>query len=70
MVVWCGTDEVFHITKDCEALTETFSGLTFDEAWLEDAMSGCPLCGADLYVDFSKLSPNATPAPAPSMPEA
>lgn len=65
MIVWCGDDEVFHITDECAALTETWTALPFDEAWLEDGMTGCALCGADLYVESGKLIPAATPVPAP-----
>lgn len=65
MAVWCGTDNVFHITDECAALTERWTGMTFEEAWLEEGMSGCILCGADLYAQEGKKAVAATPAPAP-----
>ncbi len=64
LAVWCGSDGVFHIDGECAALTSDWSGMTFEEAWLEDGMTGCPLCGADLYVE-AHMTSNPTPAPAP-----
>lgn len=65
LAVWCGTDETFHITDECAALTEAWTGLPFEEAWLEDGMIGCSLCGADLYVEDQIQNPVTTPVPAP-----
>ncbi|MEF9974033.1 MAG: hypothetical protein RR893_08915 [Clostridia bacterium] len=62
--VWCGTDDVFHIDGACPALTEKWVGRPFEEAWLEDSMTGCPLCGAALYVEDRKRTPEPTPVPA------
>lgn len=62
--VWCGSDNVFHIDGQCPALTDRWSGMTFEEAWLEDGMTGCPLCGADLYAE-ARMVANPTPVPAP-----
>ncbi|MEG1516590.1 MAG: hypothetical protein RSD95_17010, partial [Clostridia bacterium] len=62
--VWCGTDNVFHIDPACAALTEKWTGRPFEEAWLEDGMTGCPLCGAALYVEDRMRTPEATPVPA------
>ena len=66
LAVWCGTDGVFHIDGECAALTSDWTGMTFEAAWLEDGMTGCPLCGADLYVE-AHMTANPTPAPAPAL---
>ena len=62
-VVWCGTDNNFHITDECSALTDTWTVMTFEEAMLEEGYGGCPVCGADLYEARAKTH-IATPAPA------
>jgi len=64
MVVWCGTDHTFHITDECEALTDTWVVMGFEEALLEEGYTGCPDCGAMLYEENAKSAPVATPAPA------
>ena len=63
-VVWSGTDHLFHITDECEALTGKWTAMTFDEALLEEGYTGCDVCGASLYEEIAK-SPVSTPAPEP-----
>lgn len=62
-VVWSGTDHLFHITDECEALTGEWTAMTFDEALLEEGYTGCDVCGANLYEEIAKI-PVSTPAPA------
>lgn len=63
LAVWGGTDHVFHITDECEALTKTWSAFSFESALLEEGYAGCAECGADLFEQSAK-SPVSTPAPA------
>jgi transcription initiation factor IIE alpha subunit len=62
--VWCGTDQIFHITDECSALTEKFTVMTFEEAMLEEGYTGCTVCGAALYEENAK-QPVTTPVPPP-----
>lgn len=64
LAVWCGTDRFFHIDGECENLTEEWEAMPLLQALMEEAMDGCPLCGADLYEESSKIA-SATPVPAP-----
>lgn len=62
-VVWCGEDHLFHITDECEALTDKWTAMSFAEALLEEGYAGCAVCGADLHEQSAK-TPVSTPAPA------
>lgn len=63
-VVWCGTDHLFHITDECEALTGKWTAMAFEAALLEEGYTGCDVCGASLYEEIAK-TPVSTPAPEP-----
>ena len=62
-VVWCGTDHLFHITDECEALTGKWTAMAFEEALLEEGYTGCDVCGASVYEQIARTPVN-TPAPA------
>lgn len=64
LAVWVGEDHVFHITDECEGLTEKWSAKTFEQALFEDGDTGCALCGANLYVQVARMYPATTPVPA------
>ncbi|MDO4548271.1 MAG: hypothetical protein Q4D04_09250, partial [Clostridia bacterium] len=65
MAVWCGNDAVFHITDECPALTNRWTAMTLNAAWLEEGMNGCELCGSSRYVEYYTQNPVTTPVPAP-----
>jgi hypothetical protein len=66
LAVWCGTDRIFHIDGECPNLTEEWEAMPLLQALMEEAMDGCPLCGADLYEENSKIA-SVTPVPAPEV---
>ena len=67
LVVWSGSDMVFHITDECPNLASPWVLQSFEEAWLEDGFTGCILCESDLFIQAQKRQPEATPVPAPAV---
>lgn len=51
-IVWYGTDEVFHITDECSALTANWTVIKLEDAMLRENMVGCSLCGSILYLEY------------------
>ncbi|MDL2206538.1 hypothetical protein LJC33_06490 [Eubacteriales bacterium OttesenSCG-928-N13] len=62
-VVWMGDDHLFHVTDECEKMTEKFSLIALSDAMLDAENQGCSACGGDLYQQVAEHEASETPVP-------
>ena len=69
-VVYCDEGNVFHVTDECASLKgKKWEAQLLEEAWMEDGMDGCPVCGAAALIELEQAQSLQTPVPAPVLEE-